>query len=360
MLLLLIFFVLIYLFFAFWLLSGLKRAYQKQPCGTYENTSNLSIIIAAHDEAAMISQTLDNLIGQDYPKNKYEIILVADRCKDDTVPIVKEKMKVFNGLKLIEIDENPQYSSPKKYALKIGIDAANSENLILMDADCWTKSRYLQTINKYFHSGAQVVLNISKISGGNKLLHRFIKTERIMVWSIAAAAVGHKTPFLAFGTSWAYQKVVLESVGGFEEILHSMSGDDDLLIYRMGRKKAAVSVCFDPEGWGYTRLPDNLKAFITQRRRHHSAGKYYATSVKSAYAIYHLSNICLWIFPFFWLPALTGLLLKFAVDYAIMRYATVRFQEKSNILNFILFEFGYFFYQLFITPLSFVGKIHWR
>ncbi len=360
MFLLLILSVLVYLFYAFWLFSGLKKAYRQQPCDHFENTSDFSIIIAAHDEADIISQTLDNLIAQDYPKNKYEVILVADRCHDDTVPIVKEKMKIFAGLKLVEIDENQQYSSPKKYALKIGIDLAKSENLILMDADCRTKSKYLQAINKYFQSGTQVVLNISKISDGKKLLHRFIKTERIMVWSIAAAAVGHKTPFLAFGTSWAYQKTVLESVGGFNEILHSLSGDDDLLIYRMGRKKAVVSVCFDREGWGYTRLPDNLKAFIIQRRRHHSAGKYYATGVKLGYTIYHLSNLCLWILPFFWLPALTGLLVKFTVDRSTMRYATTLFQEKSNMINFILFEFGYLFYQLLIAPLGLVGKIRWR
>lgn len=360
MLLLLILSVLIYLFFVFWLRSGLKKAYRQQPCEPYENTTDFSIIIAAHNEADVISQTLDNLFVQDYPKNKYEVILVADRCQDDTVSIVKEKRSVFNSLKLIEIDDNPQHSSPKKYALRIGIDSAKSENLILMDADCGTRSKYLQAINKYFQSGAQVVLNISKISEGKKLLHRFIKTERIMVWSIAAAAVGHKTPFLAFGTSWAYQKAVLESVGGFNEILHSLSGDDDLLIYRMGRKKAVISVCFDREGWGHTRLPDNLKAFIIQRRRHHSAGKYYATGVKLGYTMYHLSNLCLWILPFFWLPALIGLFVKFAVDLSIMRYASKLFQEKSNMMNYILFEFGYLFYQLLIAPLGLVGKIRWR
>ena len=45
---------------------------------------NVSIIISARNEEKNIKRTLESLIKQDYPNNKYEILVANDRSTDNT------------------------------------------------------------------------------------------------------------------------------------------------------------------------------------------------------------------------------------------------------------------------------------
>ena len=352
--------LIIYLWFVLWLFRGLKKATHVTILNNPDHLVEFSIIIAAHNEENIIGKTLDKLIQQDYPKDKYEIVVVADRCNDRTVKIIKEKKKNFSMLKIIEIDSTLGNYSPKKYALKQGISQSNYPNLILMDADCIPGIHYLQTINKYFSVGIQVLVNIPKIIHGQKLLDKFLIFERIVTWSIAASGVGHGKPFLAFGGSMGYTRQLLEEVKNFDKISNSLSGDDDLLIYQMGTYNPSMAVCFDPEGWVKTPSPESLSVFFKQRRRHHSAGRYYSLRIKTGYFVFHLSNISLWILPFFYWPAIYVFMVKLIVDISFLKYAGRIFKEKISIMNFFLFEIGYVFHFAFVAPFGFIGRVKWK
>jgi cellulose synthase/poly-beta-1,6-N-acetylglucosamine synthase-like glycosyltransferase len=357
---LIIVFFSIYSFFALWLYSGLKKASQFKISPTAKKKSDFSIIIAAHNEQKYITETLNCLFKQTYPKENFEVILVADRCIDRTVQIAREKSHSLASLKILEIDETPKDFSPKKFALKEGISLARYQLCILLDADCQTEPSFLTTMNQYFQTGIQVLVNIPKFESKNNLLHQYLLPERLITWGIAAAAVGHRRPFLSFGTTWAYTKDIFKKVGGFDEISHVLSGDDDLLICRMGKVGAKIAFCLQESGWGRTRAPESLKEFIVQRRRHHSVGKYYPNQVKLGYGTFHLANFCLWLLPFIFLPAFLILMLKMLMDYYMLKFSGTIFNERVNLKNFILFEFGFIFHHLLIAPLALLGKIRWR
>jgi cellulose synthase/poly-beta-1,6-N-acetylglucosamine synthase-like glycosyltransferase len=350
-----------YCYFVWWLWYGLLQSIRHQP-DISDPVENLpfSLIIAAKNEENCIGQVLDRLIDQNYPKNKYEIIIVADRCTDRTVEIVREKKKKFSSLNLLEIKEVPPAISPKKYALEAGIKMARNKILVLMDADCLPGSDYLKTINHYFVAGNQVVINFPKVIINNGYLHNYLLPERLLTWSLAAAGVGQQLPFLAFGGSWGYTREILRKTGGFEKILNSLSGDDDLLIYHMGKLKPPMAACLNSKGWVYTNLPENFKTFFRQRRRHHSAGKHYALPIKIGYAVFHGSNFLLWIFPLVWIPSLILLFLKFFLDSLFLKYAARVFQEEINFKNYVFFEVGYLLHHLIVAPFAFLGTAKWK
>lgn len=351
----------VYTAFALWLLSGLKKAIEKQPPPQkpVEETP-FSIIIAARNEEKNLGKNLSYLVAQKYLPENYEIIVVADRCTDKTVEIVKEQKSKFKNLELIEVKEVQPGISPKKNALKKGIEKTKYSHLILMDADSFAGENYLATFNQHFSAGNEVVVNFNKFHIKKNFLHTYLLPERLLAWSVAASGVGHKRPFLCFGGSWGYTREIFRKVGGFDQIITSLSGDDDLLIYLMGKLNTPMSVCLNPKGWVLTELPDTLKTYIRQRRRHHSAGKFYSTGIKFGYAVFHLSNFLLWTFPFFFLTGIWTLALKFLTDIFVLKFAAGVFQEKINAKNFIFFEFGYLFQNLFIAPLGFIGKIKWK
>jgi len=361
---LVLFFFLIYFYFIVWIWSGLKKARSCSTTmynpGNVKASTTFSIIIAAHNEEKNIGKTLAALIEQKYPKEKYEIIIVADRCNDETVRIVQKFTQSFPDLTLIEIKQVPEGIPPKKFALQMGIKKAKYAQLVLMDADCLPGADYLSILNHYFQNGYEVVVNIPKVKVGGKFVQQYILPERIVTWSIASASIGHQKPFLAFGGSWAYKKELLKKTGGLEELSRSLSGDDDLLIYRMGKLHSPMAICLIPEGWVKTGVPGSVKEFFIQRRRHHSAGRFYAFEIQVGYAFYHLSNLALWIIPFLYTPALLALISKFLMDAFVLNLSSRIFRENLYLKHYFLFEIGYLLQHVFIAPFGFIGKIRWR
>lgn len=358
--LLFLFFFSIYCYFVLWWWRGIRKVQNSRLIPESRSEYNFSIIIAAHNEEKYIGSTLESLLGQNYPPEKYEIIVVADRCTDKTVPIIQHFCSRFSELHLLEIQQIPENYSPKKYALQQGIQITRFSHLILMDADVQVGPEYLPTLNDYFAAGIEVLINIPKFTPDQSVLSAYLLAERLLTWGIAAAAVGHQQAFLAFGTSWGYTRRAYELAGGLTPLSHSLSGDDDLLLIRMQQAGMPSGICLRSTGWGQTRIPSSLPEFIIQRRRHHSAGKFYPTAVKMGYFGFHLSNLFLWILPLFYFPAVLLLSVKFLADLLTLRKSSRIFEEKLSVKHFFIFEIGYLLHHLLIAPLSFVGKIKWR
>ena len=52
-------------------------------------------IIPAHNEEAVVGNLIESLKNQDYPKDLYDIYVIADNCTDNTAKIAREKVPLF-------------------------------------------------------------------------------------------------------------------------------------------------------------------------------------------------------------------------------------------------------------------------
>ena len=75
---------------------------------------NVSIIISARNEEKNIKKTLDSLIEQNYPNDKYEILVANDRSTDSTQSILYYYKKKYKNIKILNIDKTPIGWSNKK------------------------------------------------------------------------------------------------------------------------------------------------------------------------------------------------------------------------------------------------------
>ena len=94
----------------------------------------LTIIIPAHNEEKRIRTTLDrysNFFNKNY-KNKFEILIIPNGCKDNTVKIVREYSKKYKFIKYKNIIEP---LGDKGKAVIMGFKKANSELIGFVDAD---------------------------------------------------------------------------------------------------------------------------------------------------------------------------------------------------------------------------------
>ena len=92
----------------------------------YEPT--VSVVVAARNEEKNIARRVRDILAQDYPPEKLEIVVVSDGSSDRTVEVLAA-LKASN-LKVIALPDN----RGKAIALNVGVAAAESELVIFTDA----------------------------------------------------------------------------------------------------------------------------------------------------------------------------------------------------------------------------------
>ena len=78
-----------YTYVLFPLLVLLRAALRPRPHRADEITPEVSLVIAAHNEAATIAAKLENLLSLDYPKERLEVVIASDGSDDGTDDIVR-------------------------------------------------------------------------------------------------------------------------------------------------------------------------------------------------------------------------------------------------------------------------------
>jgi len=329
-----------------------------------EEKHSFSIVVAARNEEKRIDALLSSLVNQQYPADKFEVIIVNDRSTDSTQSVIEKYVKKYSSVKIVNITENNTEMPNKKNALQAGIKTAKNEILAFTDADCVAQPSWLSEISKHFTDNVGVVAGYSPntFSSGNTLFNSFLHYEELKNSLWAAAGTGLNNAFMCTGRNLAYRKKVFEQVGGYEKIKHSVSGDDDLFIQLVQKETDwKVRYMTSPQSFVHTFPPESFKQFVNQRIRHISASKYYPLKIKTVYAASH-SFILSILVAFFLNPiaALILLMLKFNIDAAIVARGKNIFSEEFSILEFFRDEMLLILYTFGIVPLGYVKNFSWK
>jgi dolichol-phosphate mannosyltransferase len=127
------------------------------------------IVMPAYNEAANIGKMIDALCGEEFPKIdkvKMLLLIVDDFSPDGTGNIVKEKMKQYKMLYLLQGKKNGlgmAYVRGMRYAMKmLGADA-----VMEMDADFQHPPRFVKPMVDAYLNGAEYVIGSRYIKGGS-------------------------------------------------------------------------------------------------------------------------------------------------------------------------------------------------
>lgn len=99
----------------------------------------VSLIIPCRNEEKFIGRCLDSIVGQDFPKDDLEV-LVVDGVSDDETRAIIEKYAMFHPF--IRLLDNPRKITP--CALNIGIRMARGNIIIRMDAHATYDAEYVK------------------------------------------------------------------------------------------------------------------------------------------------------------------------------------------------------------------------
>lgn len=114
-----------------------------------------ALVVAAHNEELVISHIIDSLMNLRYPKELYDIFVIADNCTDSTAEIA-----IAHGAK-VHIRENARLRG-KGHALEWMFDRIfkmeeSYDAVAVFDADNLVSPNFLIEMNKQFCKGHKVV-----------------------------------------------------------------------------------------------------------------------------------------------------------------------------------------------------------
>lgn len=254
--------------------SGVSDQDSEQP--------GVSVIVCAHNESENLSNYLQALLTQDYPK--YEVIVVDDGSEDNTRDVIEQYMVNDSRLHMTFVPYGARVGSTKKLALTLGAKAAQYDYLLLTDADCTPESsRWIRSMMAGFADNKALVLGFGAYFYEKGHINRLMRYDTLFngLHYLGAALCGH--PYMGVGRNLAYKKSLFFESGGFTRLMTNKAGDDDLFVNHVATKaNTAVVVSRDSFTWSLAKK--TMKEWWQQKRRHISASPAYRTGTKARLA----------------------------------------------------------------------------
>ena len=243
----------LYIFiFAF---AGLFHFKQKKPKDNKKR--RFVILIPGYKEDAIIVDVAKDALQQNYDKSLYDVVIIADGFKKETVTELEKTEVIVVNVKL-------EYST-KSRAINAGLRALKKEYdvAIVLDADNIMEKDFLNKLNTSFSAGNKVVQahrvaknNNSKfaiLDAVSEEINNHIIRQGHRVLGFSSALIGSA---MAFDYSY-FKKMMakVEVVGGFDKEL-------EVLILR-----ERIKIEYLPDAFVYDEKVSTAEVFSEQRRR---------------------------------------------------------------------------------------------
>lgn len=137
-------FLIAFVYLGYPMLLALGILGKARPIARQRILPTLSVLIPAHDEEKSIRKKLQNVLEQDYPREKLEILVGNDGSRDATASIVREMAAC--GVRLV--DSAKQCGKSAIQNMLVG--CSHGEILVFTDADCLLPRNALSTLVENF------------------------------------------------------------------------------------------------------------------------------------------------------------------------------------------------------------------
>lgn len=150
-----IFQILVFIITIYYLFLGVFGVYRKKEVKNYTPKNKFAMIVAAHNEEVVIGKLIESMKNQNYPKELFDIFVIADNCDDKTAEIARGY-----GVTVCERTNNEQKG--KGFALewmfgKLFEMDQQYDAVTIFDADNVLHKDFLKEINSKMQEGYNVV-----------------------------------------------------------------------------------------------------------------------------------------------------------------------------------------------------------
>lgn len=246
--------------------SGRRRR-AKYKNKKYTEYPTVSVIVPARNEENVIRATVLSLIDQDYPNDKYEIIVVNDNSSDGTGEVLCGMQDEFPAvaLRVITTDEVTG-GKGKSNVLNMAVEQSSGSLIAVYDADNTPEPDTLRLLVEALMEDEKLVAATGKFRTRNRkdtLLTRFIDQETLIAQAVSQAGFWHyfKTSIIP-GTNFVIRRSALDELGGWD--VNALIEDTEMSFRLLAKGKL---IKYIPEAVTWEQEPSRFRAWLRQRTR---------------------------------------------------------------------------------------------
>lgn len=282
----------------------------------------ISVIVYARNHAAYLENNIPEWLSQE--DAAFELVLVNDCSWDDTEDLLRSLAVTYPQVKIVNVPIDDRFRRTKKYALTLGIKAAQYEQILFIEADYLPRSKkWIAHMQANFTENTELVLGYAPFPAAttfSTLLRRF---DHFMtaLYSLSFAIKGKA--FSGYGQNIAFTKTTFFAGKGYASHMHLTYGETDFFINQHATRKntrveinPASHVLSDKKQSyaqfvkdKFTRM-DSQKLFTLGNRLRLQIGVYTAV-------LFYLISAGLLILGFSWPVVLAIYLFRLLLQYAV-------------------------------------------
>ena len=258
-----------------------------------KSSEAVSVVVCARNEYHHLKDFLPLILEQDHPA--FEVVVVNHASDDDTSFLLDQLSSKYPHLKIVEIKENLNFFTGKKFPLSIGIKSAANDIILLTDADCFPAGKHWITqMQSSLDDQKEIMLGYGAYAKTKKLLNKLIRfdTSQIAVQYFSYALAG--IPYMGVGRNMAYRKSLFFRNQGFISHYRIISGDDDLFINHVATRKN-TGIVLAQESFTFSEPKQTPENWFRQKRRHLTTARMYRPIHKLLLGLYSLTQLIFWI-----------------------------------------------------------------
>lgn len=339
--------------------------------GTNSSQPFLTVLVPARNEEDAIGNCVRSILAQDYPAQKFEILVIDDQSTDATASIVSDLCADHPSVKLLSVIERPAGVSPKINALQYGIAESHGEIIFTTDADCFAQQSWLSTCVRSFEENVGVVTGTTLFVNNRRvgaMLFGIQYLDFLSHTACAAGAIGNASVNNCNGSNMAYRRSAYDRAGGYKALAHLNTGDDSLLAQRIASETSfGVRFVLDTAASITTYPVESWHAFMLQRMRWAAQTSDYRSDTLLfliATFIYYVLLLGTGIGSFFGSNYFTlfvaGYMPKLAIDFLIL-YRFTGLTKTRSLMKFFIPAAIIHIPVIFIAVAGgYLGKFEWK
>ncbi|MHC5216284.1 glycosyltransferase family 2 protein [Enterococcus sp. LJL128] len=227
----------------------------------------VSIMVPAHNEGIVIVKTVEALLNFNYPRDKYEVIVINDNSSDDSAELLARLGLEYPERNLHVINTDAVTGGKgKSNALNIGFKQAQGELIAIYDADNTPEPNALRYLAAELAAGGEYGAVVGKFRTRNKntnILTNFINIETLAFQWMAQAGRFQLFKLCTIpGTNFIVRRSIIEEIGGWDDKALAEDTEISFRIYMMGYK-----IKFQPKAVTWEQEPQTLPVWFRQRTR---------------------------------------------------------------------------------------------
>lgn len=315
---------------------------------------HVTVIVPVRNEAASVTDLLKGLQAQNYPRDRWELIVADDGSTDRTADAVVECLEDSRiRWEVLSIDQSEGGS--KKKAVMRAIGKARGEWILTTDGDCRVGEAWIRSMTACMKEEVVLVAGPVRMIGAPSFIGKLQTCEWIGLQCIGAAGIFRRRYFYCNGANLAYRRQAFLESGGYSGDRERLSGDDTDVLLRFRRRwPYGIRFQADQAAIVETDAEEGVRSAFLQRHR-------WASKIPVALTAYTLGiSVVAWLAhagfllmiglclhtPLLLSALIPVFLLKVVSEYVLLKDGGVYFDQR---ISFPLILSAQPLYALYIT-----------